>query len=57
VAVALALAAQLAGQREPDLGLGGFDLGSSQVLFDVEVERPSDALMSSYKLSDSISAV
>jgi hypothetical protein len=57
VAVAFALAAQLAGQREPDLGLGGFDLGSSQVLFDVEVERPSDALMSSYKLSDSINAV
>jgi hypothetical protein len=57
VTVALALAAQLAGQREPDLGLGGFDLGSSQVLSMSRLERPSDALMSSYKLSDSISAV
>jgi hypothetical protein len=37
VAVPLALASQLAGQREPDLGLGGFRLRSSQVLLDVEV--------------------
>jgi hypothetical protein len=57
VTVALALAAELAGQREPDLSLGGFDLGSSQVLSMSRLERPSDALMSSYKLSDSISAV
>jgi hypothetical protein len=37
VAVPFALAAQLPGQREPGLGLGRFDLGSSQVLLDVEV--------------------
>src|SRR5215216_5262122 len=40
VAVPLALAAQLAGQREPDLGLGGPYLRSSQVLLDVEVGAP-----------------
>jgi hypothetical protein len=36
----------LAGQREPDLGLGGFHLCSSQVLFQVEggpcVLKPAD---------------
>src|SRR5215213_515673 len=40
VAVPLALAAQLAGQREPDLGLGGSYLRSSQVLLDIEVGAP-----------------
>src|SRR5215217_1928136 len=40
VAVPLALAAQLAGQREPDVGLGGSYLRSSQVLLDVEVGAP-----------------
>src|ERR671924_1635761 len=40
VAVPLALATELPGQREPYLRLGGLDFGSSQVLLDVDVGAP-----------------
>jgi hypothetical protein len=56
LAVPLALATELPGQREPRLRLGGLDFGSSQVLLDIDVERPSNALMSSYSRSEASSA-
>jgi hypothetical protein len=40
VAIAVALAAKLAGEREPDSGLGGVHLCSWQVLLNVEVRAP-----------------
>jgi hypothetical protein len=40
VAIAVASAAKLSGQRKPDLSVGGFDLCSSKVLLDVDVGAP-----------------
>src|SRR4029453_14582884 len=41
VAVTVAFTTNFTGQFEPDLGLGGLDFRSSQVLLDVDIGAPS----------------